>query len=226
MTTSRLYARFVLPVLIDLAMRNKSVRAERARLLPLARGVVLEVGAGSGLNMPYYGASVERLYALDPSTELLRKAVGRGARSSFPIVPLCHPAEHIPLPDASIDSAVMTWTLCSIGDPLTALREIRRVLAPGGQLIFVEHGRAVDPVVIRWQDRLTPIWRRFAGGCHLNRPIDRMLADGGFAAPDLERGYVSGPRIGAYFYRGVARPRPDLTQRGELASLHGGRNEP
>jgi ubiquinone/menaquinone biosynthesis C-methylase UbiE len=223
MTVSDLYARFVLPFLIDLAMRNKSVRAERARLVPLARGVVLEIGVGSGLNLPYYSAGVETLYALDPSTELLRKAVHRGARCRFPIVPLCHPAERIPLPDASIDSAVMTWTLCSVADPLAALREIRRVLAADGQLLFVEHGRAVDPAVIRWQDGLTPIWKRFTGGCHLNRPIDRMLAEGGFAAPAIEKGYVSGIRIGAYFYRGVAHPLLDPAYRVE--PVPGGRNE-
>jgi ubiquinone/menaquinone biosynthesis C-methylase UbiE len=222
--TSNLYARFVLPVLIDLAMRNKSVRAERARVVPLARGVVLEIGVGSGLNMPHYRPNVEKLYALDPSAELLRKAVRRGRRSRFPIVPLCHPAERIPLPDVSIDSVVMTWTLCSIADALAALREIHRVLAPAGQLLFVEHGRAVDPAVIRWQDRLTPMWRRFTGGCHLNRPIDRLLAEGGFVAPDIQKGYVSGPRIGAYFYRGVARPVHDLAERVAPAPAHGGCN--
>lgn len=224
MTTPNLYGRFVLPVLIDLAMRNRSVRAERMRLVPLARGVVLEIGVGSGLNMPHYGASVEKLYALDPSAELLRKAVRRGRRCRFPIVPLCHPAERIPLPDASIDSVVMTWTLCSIPEPLAALGEIRRVLARDGQLLFVEHGRAVDPAVVRWQDRVTPIWRRFTGGCHLNRPIERLLVEGGFVAPDIERGYVPGLRIGAYFYRGVARPAHGLSPRVPQSAVHGGCN--
>jgi SAM-dependent methyltransferase len=206
MKTSSLYARYVLPVLIDLAMRNKAVRTERARFVPLARGVTLEVGVGSGLNLPYYSADIEKLYALEPSKELLRKALRQGERVSFPIVPLCHPAERMPLPDGSIDTVVMTWTLCSIADPLAALGEIRRVLMRDGQLIFIEHGRAPDAGVARWQDRLTPIWRRFTGGCHLNRPIETLLAEGSFAAPGIEKSYVSGPRFGAYFYRGIARP--------------------
>jgi ubiquinone/menaquinone biosynthesis C-methylase UbiE len=161
---------------------------------------------------------VDKLYALDRSAELLRRAMRRGKCSSFSIVPLCHPAERIPLPDASIDSVVMTWTLCSIADPVAALREARRVLMRDGQLIFVEHGRAVDPAVIRWQDRLTPMWKRFAGGCHLNRPIDRLLEEGGFEVSAVEKGYVAGLRIGAYFYRGVARPVRHLSQRAASAT--------
>lgn len=200
-----LYARYVLPVLIDLAMRNKAARTERARFVPIARGSTLEIGVGSGLNLPFYRRDVERLYALEPASELLGKAMRVSNRLGFPIVPLCHPAERIPLPDASIDSVVMTWTLCSIADPIAALIEIRRVLARDGQLIFIEHGRAPDPGVVRWQDRLTPMWRRFTGGCHLNRAIDALLAQGGFEASGIEKGYVPGLRVGAYFYRGVAR---------------------
>jgi ubiquinone/menaquinone biosynthesis C-methylase UbiE len=197
MKTPTRYARYVLPVLIDLAMRNKAARAERARFVPLARGVTLEIGVGSGLNIPYYSSEIETLYALDPSEELLRKAVRLGKRSTFPIVPLCHAAERIPLPDASIDSVVMTWTLCSIADPLAALAEIRRVLT---------------------------IWRRFAGGCHLNRPIEALLAHGGFAAPGIEKSYVPGPRFGSYFYRGIARSVINLPQSVAAAPANGGRN--
>ena len=224
MKTSRLYARYVLPALIDRAMRNKAVRAERARFVPLARGVTLEVGVGSGLNLPYYSAEIEQLYALEPSAELLRKAVRLGKRSDFAIVPLCYPAERMPLPDGSIDTVVMTWTLCSIADPLAALGEIRRVLARDGQLIFIEHGRAPDAGIARWQDRLTPIWSRITGGCHLNRSIDVLLAHGGFAAPDIEKGYVPGPRFGSYFYRGIARSVFNPPQNVEAAPANGGRN--
>jgi SAM-dependent methyltransferase len=204
MKMARLYARYVLPALIDLAMRNKAARIERARFVPLARGVVLEVGIGSGLNLPYYSPKIEKLYALEPSAELLLKAARVPTRASFPIVPLCEPAERIPLADGSIDTVVMTWTLCSIADPLAALAEIRRVLVRDGRLIFIEHGRAADAGVAYWQDRLTPIWRCFTGGCHLNRPIETLLAGGGFLTPGIEQSYVPGPRIGAYFYRGVA----------------------
>jgi ubiquinone/menaquinone biosynthesis C-methylase UbiE len=213
-----------LPILIDLAMRNKAVRTERARFVPLARGVTLEVGVGSGLNLPYYSPRIEKLYALEPSAELLRKATRLGKRSTFPIVPLCHPAEHIPLADGSIDSAVMTWTLCSVADPLAALAEIRRVLTRDGQLIFIEHGRAADPRVARWQDRLTPMWTRFTGGCHLNRAIDSLLAEGGFEVPGLEKGYVPGPRIGAYFYRGIARAAINQPDRVAGTRANGGRH--
>jgi ubiquinone/menaquinone biosynthesis C-methylase UbiE len=212
MRTPSLYARYILPLLIDLAMRNRAARSERARFIPLARGVTLEIGIGSGLNLPHYRSSVETLYALDPSAELLRKAARLARRAPFPVVPLCHAAESIPLADASIDSVVMTWTLCSIADPLAALRELRRVLRTDGMLVFIEHGRAPDPAVARWQDRLTPAWRRFTGGCHLNRPIEALLTQGGFAAPGIEKSYVAGPRLGAYFYRGVARPGPSFTE--------------
>jgi SAM-dependent methyltransferase len=107
-----------------------------------------------------------------------------------------------------VDDIVTTWTLCTIPDPVAALQEMRRVLRPEGRLIFVEHGRSPDPAVVRWQDRLTPLWRMVAGGCHLNRPIDRLLRSGGFEALEMTRGYVAGPRVGSYFYRGTARPAP------------------
>jgi ubiquinone/menaquinone biosynthesis C-methylase UbiE len=224
MKKPRIYARYVLPLLIDLAMRNKAARLERARFIPLARGVTLEIGVGSGLNLPYYSLEVEKLYALDPSAELLRKAARLGNGSRFQIVPLCHAAESIPLADASIDSVVMTWTLCSIADPIAALREIRRVLRTNGELIFIEHGRAPEPAVARWQDRLTPVWKRFTGGCHLNRSIETLLIQGGFDATGIEKSYVARPRIGAYFYRGAARPVTTPSPSGPAVHATGGWN--
>jgi SAM-dependent methyltransferase len=203
-----LYSRHVLPVLTHLAMSNKAVAAERARSVPLAAGVVLEIGVGSGLNVPFYGPSVRMLYALEPSEGLRRMAASRAGRAGFPVEFLAAPAEAIPLPAASVESVVTTWTLCTIADVGRALREIQRVLRPEGRLIFVEHGRSPDPEVVRWQDRLTPIWRRVAGGCHLNRPIDRLITEGGFAIEGLEQGYIRGPRFGTYLYRGVGRPCP------------------
>ena len=202
-----LYGRYVLPALTDLAMRNSAARAERARWLPLATGVVLEVGAGSGLNFAHYDAGVRTVYALEPSPELRRMAERRAQRARIPIQFLAAQAEAIPLPEGAVDTVVTTWTLCTIADLGRALHEMRRVLRSDGRLVFVEHGRAPDARVARWQDRLTPVWRRVAGGCHLNRPIDAMLAAGGFEVPEMERGYASGPRVGAYLYRGVARPR-------------------
>jgi len=203
-----LYRKYLLPTLTEFAMRSQTLRPERARWIPLARGVVLEVGVGSGLNVPIYGGEVRKLYALDPSEELLRMARSRAARAAFPVEFLCRPAEAIPLGDGSVDDIVTTWTLCTIPDPAAALQEMRRVLRPEGRLIFVEHGRSPDPAVVRWQDRLTPLWRRVAGGCHLNRPIDRLLRSGGFEALEMNRGYVAGPKVGSYLYRGTARPAP------------------
>ena len=203
-----LYSKYLLPKLTELAMRSQTLRPERARWVPLARGVVLEVGVGSGLNVPIYSGAVRKLYALDPSKELLRMARSRAARANFPVEFLCRPAAAIPLADGWVDDIVTTWTLCTIPDPVAALHEMRRVLRPEGRLIFIEHGRSPDPAVVRWQDRLTPLWRRMAGGCHLNRPIDRLLRSGGFGALEMSTGYVAGPRMGSYLYRGIARPAP------------------
>jgi ubiquinone/menaquinone biosynthesis C-methylase UbiE len=202
-----LYGRHVLPVLTDLVMRNRVARAERARFVPRASGDVLEVGVGSGLNLPFYGPRVRRLYALDPSAELLRRARRAATRAPFPVTFLQESAEAVPLPDGAVSTAVMTWTLCTIPDPVRALREIRRVLRPDGRLVFVEHGRSGDPAVVRWQDRLTPLWRRIAGGCHLNRAIDALIEEAGFRIDELERGDARGPRIASHLYRGLARPR-------------------
>lgn len=203
-----LYRKYLLPTLTELAMRNRTLRPERARWVPLASGVVLEVGVGSGLNLPIYSQGVRKLYALDPSEELLRMARARAAGAAFSVEFLCRPAEMIPLADGSVDDVVTTWTLCTIPNLVAALQEMRRVLRPEGRLIFVEHGRSPDPAVARWQDRLTPLWRRVTGGCHLNRPIDRLLRAGGFEASEMNRGYLAGPRVGSYLYRGMARPAP------------------
>jgi ubiquinone/menaquinone biosynthesis C-methylase UbiE len=206
-----LYSRYVLPVLTHLAMSNKAITAERTRWIPLAAGVVLEIGAGSGLNIPFYGPNVRKLYALEPSEALRRMATSRAERAGFPVEFLAAAAEAIPLPAASVESVVTTWTLCTIADTGRALREFQRVLRPEGRLIFVEHGRSPDPEVVRWQDRLTPVWRRIAGACHLNRRIDRLIAESGLAIEGMERGYIRGPRVSAYLYRGVGRPFPSAS---------------
>ena len=127
------------------------------------------------------------------------------ATVSFPVELTEGRAEDIPLDDHAVDHVVMTWTLCSVADPARALSEVRRVLRPGGSLLFIEHGRAHDPRVCRWQDRLTPLWRRLAGGCHLNRPVDRLIDAAGLRLTELETGYfVKGPRFATYHYRGRA----------------------
>ena len=150
-------------------MRQKQLVPLRERLVAGARGRVLEIGVGSGLNLLFYPRELELLLGLDLSRELLAMAQRQASWVHFP-VELCEGrAEDIPLEDRAVDHVVMSWTLCSVADPGRTLAEIRRVLRPGGTLLFVEHGRASEPGVARWQDRLTPVWRRLAGGCHLNR---------------------------------------------------------
>jgi ubiquinone/menaquinone biosynthesis C-methylase UbiE len=202
-----LYERYVLPRLTDFVMRNMADAEERAKLVPLASGVVVEVGIGSALNVPFYGPEVKKLYGVDPSGELWKIGRRRVEQAPFPVEFVPGSAEHIPLDDALADSVVSTWTLCTIPQPAVALAEARRVLKPGGQFVFIEHGWASEPGVQRWQDRLTPIWRRVAGGCHMNRRIDELIAGAGFHCVRLDRGYASGPKVLAYLYKGHAQRR-------------------
>jgi ubiquinone/menaquinone biosynthesis C-methylase UbiE len=205
-----LYSRWVLPRLIDLAMRSRALAPERLRIVPLAAGKVLEVGFGSGLNLPYYGKEITEIWAVDPSAELWRLARSRVDRVRVPIHYIQGSAERLPFASGVFDSVLMTWTLCSIPAPAIALTEMTRVLKPGGELVFVEHGLAPDRSIRRWQDRLTPAWSRIAGGCQLNRPIPALLADAGFQLAELDEGYGEGPKPFAYLYRGFAvRPLPE-----------------
>jgi ubiquinone/menaquinone biosynthesis C-methylase UbiE len=200
------YRRRVLPYLVHLATRQKRLVPFRRRVIGAAEGRVLEVGIGSGLNLPLYASTVRSLIALDPSPELLRMARRRGAGLSLPVEFLEASAEAIPLDDDSIDAVVTTWTLCTIPDAPRALTEMRRVLKPGGALLFVEHGRAPEPRVARWQDRLDPLWSRLAGGCHLNRKMDDLISGSGFRIERLEYARLPGPRTHTFLYEGRARP--------------------
>lgn len=200
------YAKYVLPRVIDLAMRNKDAAQLRADWVPHARGEVLEVGIGSGLNLPFYSSEVQRLYGVEPSAQLQRMARTRAASTATKVEFFAQSAEEpLPLSDGSIDTVVTTWTLCSIADPASALRQMKRVLKPSGRLIFIEHGRAPDPRVSSWQDRLTPWWKHVTGGCHLNRRIDALFVEAGFKIDELKTTYVRGPRPMAYTYQGFAR---------------------
>jgi ubiquinone/menaquinone biosynthesis C-methylase UbiE len=171
-----------------------------------AEGRVLEVGLGSGLNLPLYGPQVSSVIGLEPSPELLRMARERAASAPVPVGLLEASAEALPLDDASMDAVVTTWTLCTIPDAGQALAEMRRVLKPGGVLLFVEHGRAPEPSVARWQDRLDPLWTRVAGGCHLNRKMDDLIASSGFRLDALVNTRLPGPRTHTFLYEGRARP--------------------
>jgi ubiquinone/menaquinone biosynthesis C-methylase UbiE len=199
------YQRRILPRLLHFGMRQKQLAPLRERLVAGTRGRVLELGVGSGLNLPFYPRELDLLLGLDPSRELLAMARRQASWVHFP-VELCEGhGEEIPLDDKAVDHVVMSWTLCSVADPLRTLAEVRRVLRPGGSLLFIEHGRAPEPGVARWQDRLTPLWRRLAGGCHLNRPIDRLIEASGLGLADMETGYlIKGPRFATYQYRGLA----------------------
>ena len=200
------YAKYILPRIIDLVMKNKDMARLRADWVPHAHGDVLEIGIGSGLNLPFYSSEVRRLYGVEPSVELQRLARVRAASATTKVEFLSQSAEEaLPLSDQSIDTVVITWTLCSIADPPSALRQMKRVLKPSGLLIFVEQGRAPDPKVSTWQDRITPVWKRIGGGCHLNRNIDVLLKDAGFKIEELETNYLPGPRPMTYTYRGFAR---------------------
>jgi ubiquinone/menaquinone biosynthesis C-methylase UbiE len=197
----------IVPLLINWSMRQRNLAAYRGRIIPAADGRVLEIGMGSGLNLPFYSRNVTHVIGLEPSPRLLAMA-RRVECTGFGSVEFIEgSAEAIPLKDASVDTVLTTWTLCSIPNAPRALRDMRRVLRPGGRLLFVEHGRAPDPNVMWRQDRLTPVWKRLGGSCHLNRAIGRLIEDAGFQFDRLETGYMRGPKPMAFMYEGSARPR-------------------
>jgi ubiquinone/menaquinone biosynthesis C-methylase UbiE len=201
------YEQHILPRLIDAVMRQERLTEYRRRVLSEAEGRVLEIGVGSGLNFPFYASTTPQAIGLDPSPRLLSMAdrARSGARCRVEL--LEGSAEAIPLEDRSVDTVVATWTLCSVPNVARALAEIRRVLSPSGRLLFVEHGRSPDASVRQWQDRLTPFWRRVAGGCHLNRPVSELIEDAGFRIERLQTGYMKGPRPMTFMYEGRAGVR-------------------
>jgi ubiquinone/menaquinone biosynthesis C-methylase UbiE len=197
------YSERVLPRLVHMSMQQETFEPYRRRVVAQARGRVLEIGVGSGLNLPFYDAATH-VIGLDPSVKLLSmaRAAAGGIDRSIELVEGV--AEAIPLPNQSVDTVVSSWTLCSIPDVARALGEMRRVLKPGGRLVFVEHGRSSEVRVVRWQDRLTPLWKQIGGGCHLNRPIDQLIREAGFHMAKLETGYMKGPKPMTFMYDGVA----------------------
>lgn len=200
------YNDYILPRIIDLAMRNKQLVPFRERVISAAEGRVLEIGVGSGKNLPFYRAPAREVLALEPAPPLVTMARRAPRATGMPVNFLEASAEAIPLDEHSVDTIVTTWTLCSIPEAMAALAEMRRVLRPGGKLLFAEHGLAPDPGVRWWQDRLTPVWRRLGGGCHLNRPIRAMIEGAGFRIDRIETGYIPGPKPMTFMYEGSARP--------------------
>jgi ubiquinone/menaquinone biosynthesis C-methylase UbiE len=198
------YSHHVLPRMLDFTMRQKVLRPFRDRIVGAAEGRVLEIGLGSGLNLPLYGANVRSVIGLDPSPELLTLA--RRYAAAVPIELIEGSADALPLEDRSVDTVVTTWTLCTISNVGRALAEARRVLRSSGSLLFIEHGRAPEPGVARWQDRFDPIWCRIAGGCHLNRQIDALVRQAGFRIDRLQTSRIPGPRTHTFLYEGRAAP--------------------
>jgi ubiquinone/menaquinone biosynthesis C-methylase UbiE len=195
----------VLPRVTNAIMSNSEFAAIRARVSAALQGEVLEVGFGSGLNVPHYPAAVTRVRAVDPATVGRKLAAKRVAASPVPVEYVGLDGQALPVDAASVDHVLTTWTLCTIPDVERALSEVRRVLRPGGLLHFAEHGLSPDPKVARWQDRLTPLQRRLAGGCHLNRPIDRLVAGSGLELTQVKNYYLKGPKPFGYLFEGQAR---------------------
>lgn len=201
------YQHHILPPLLNFVMRQKPLQPFRERVISQAVGDVLEIGIGSGLNLPLYGAGVRSVIGIEPSTELLAMAEQQMARVLVPVEFLQASAEALPIESHSVDTVVTTWTLCTIPDARKALQEARRVLRPGGTLLFVEHGRAPEKAVARWQDRIDPLWGRIAGGCHLNRQIDALIIEAGFQIDTMRHDRMPGPRTHNFLYEGQAHPQ-------------------
>ena len=200
-----LYERFILPKVVHLTCSSKPIRYQRRQVVPLAKGRVLEIGIGSGLNLPYYDPSkVERVWGLEPSMQMRAMAEKRVRETQLKVEFIGLSDDEIPLESDSVDTVLVTYTLCTIPDVVRALEGMRRVLKPGGELIFSEHGLAPDENVRRWQDRLNPIWKRLGGGCNLNRPIPSLIEQGGFKIKSMETMYIPGWKPASFNYWGTA----------------------
>ncbi|HKW86737.1 MAG TPA: class I SAM-dependent methyltransferase [Nitrospiraceae bacterium] len=201
------YSNQVFPRFMDLCMGTGKFQEQREQTLTSLHGNVLEIGFGTGLNLPHYPKTVTWLTALDPANLLPEIVAQRSAELSFPVEVLHMSAEKLPFEDGRFDCAVSTWTLCTITDAVAALREVQRVLKPGGKFVFLEHGRSDDEKIAKWQDWLNPIQRIIACGCNLNRPIDALIRQAGLRVALLDRFRMPGiPRIAGEMYRGVATP--------------------
>ena len=200
-----IYDKYLLPRLVHFTCGQNPAMRQREKVVPLAAGRVLEIGIGSGLNIPFYNAQkVEHLWGLDPSAEMWSIAQRNAAEHHLDAEFIQSDAESIPLDNNSVDTALMTYTMCTVPDIHKALAEVRRVLKPSGKLIFCEHGKAPDEHIERWQKRMNPLWKRFSGGCNLNRPIPVLLEQSGFRSSDMQTMYLPGWKPATFNYWGTA----------------------
>jgi ubiquinone/menaquinone biosynthesis C-methylase UbiE len=202
-----LYNKYVLPKVLNCTCGSKPINYQRKKVVPLAKGLVLDVGIGSGLNIPFYDMTkIDKVIGLDPSEELNSLAIGVAEENKVDVDFMLCGAEDIPLPDNHVDTVLITYTMCTIPEVMEANKEMLRVLKPEGRLIFCEHGLAPDPKVAKWQSRIDPIWGKIAGGCHLNRNIPELITSAGFEIENMEQMYLpSTPRFAGYNYWGSAR---------------------
>ncbi|HHL42640.1 MAG TPA: class I SAM-dependent methyltransferase [Hellea balneolensis] len=197
------YSRHILPHVLDCACATKPIRKQREKVVPFAKGDVVEIGIGSGHNLPYYDqANVRSLIGIDPDEYVWKKSAKKRELFKKPLKRLGLSGEDIPLGDETADTVVVTYSLCTIPDPVRALHEMRRILKPGGELILTEHGQAPDDKTRRWQNRIDPVWKKISGGCHSGRDICSILHAGGFSPQNIEHDYIPGPKILSYHYWG------------------------
>ncbi len=201
------YQKHILPLLLDQACACKPIRKQRAKIIPLAHGNVVEIGIGSGHNLPFYDQDkITKLTGIDPDEYVWKKSAKKRAVFHKPLERLGLSGENIPLDDKTADTVVVTYSLCTIPDPVAALKEMRRILKPDGKLLFCEHGQAPDASVQKWQSRIDPYWSKIAGGCHSGRDIPSLLAAAGLQTTELEQDYIPGPKVLSYNYWGQAAP--------------------
>lgn len=199
------YNTHIMPRFIDFACGMAVMSEKRKQVVPAAEGRVVEVGIGSGLNLPFYDPTrVERVVGIDPDEAMWKRSAKRRAAARVPVERIGLSGEQIPLDDSSADTVVITYSMCTIPDPVAALTEMRRILKPGGKMLFVEHGASKDASIRKWQDRIDPIWKKLAGGCHSGRPIVDYVREAGWKIERLEEGYVPGPKVLGYQYWGSA----------------------
>ncbi|WP_427453682.1 class I SAM-dependent methyltransferase [Litorimonas sp. WD9-15] len=199
------YARHILPCCLDRACSIGPIEKQRAKIVPLAKGRVVEIGIGSGLNLPHYDPErITSVTGVDPDEHIWKRSAARREAATFPIDRIGLSGEAIPLEDAFADTVVVTYSLCTIPDPVQALKEMRRILKPDGEILFCEHGQAPDTGVAKWQSRIDPLWKKIAGGCHSGRDIPSLIRAAGLSIKEIDQMYIPGPKVLSYNYWGRA----------------------